>query len=312
MSSSDGALQGQGSSARRAQISLVAGFISALLIVGTLLIGPGPVTATTGSGGCDPYFYRNSDAAGEYAVTGGFLIGTRATINIQPLILCAQFSPGFASGSFQWAAVQGPYTSDGVCDGCNIVQVGYGRCLNTNNGTFGSGNCNGSLYWYWAWGSYCGGTADGSGGDYGPIPLRIGSAITSPTGSMDFYVLRHLVGGTSYYDGYANGSLLAGTDANGNYRIARVPASSVCWNSSTDRSMAWFGEVFNDEDSMGGWNSSGARDHLDYNPLSFSHNTGWVSPSNLGSGACDYDIYAPTYTCTIASNTHVYVDTISR
>ena len=53
----------------------------------------------------------------------------------------------------------------------------------------------------------------GSGGIYGPIPLRIGSAMSQPPVSTDFYVLRETVGGVSYYDAYVNGTLLSGTDA---------------------------------------------------------------------------------------------------
>lgn len=134
-----------------------------------------------------------------------------------------------------------------------------------------------------------------------------------PPSNEDFYVLRESVGGVEYYDGYVKGALLAGLDANGDWLQARVRASDVCWDSYTDgRAMAWFGEVFNDEDSMGGWNQFGARDHLDYSPLRFSHDTGWVYPSNLGSGACDTESEPFVYTCTVASNTHIYVDTISR
>lgn len=54
------------------------------------------------------------------------------------------------------------------------------------------------------------------------------------------------------------------------------------------------------------------RDHLDYTSLKFSVNTGWLSPSSLGSGECNSDNNPAVYTCTIASNTHIYVDTFGR
>ena len=224
------------------------------------------------------------------------------------MTLCTTPQFGDPSGSFQWASVE-IYT---VAD--DIVQIGYGHCVNTDNlSQWGTTNCNGSMRWYWAWGGNCGGVVNGTGGTYGPIPLRIGAALSSPPSTSDFYVIRETVGGVSYYDGYVDGVLLSGSDALGHQRTARVAADNVCWNSTTtSRAMAWFGEAFNNGDSLGGWTVGGVRDHLDHNPLRFSVNTGWISPSNLGSGECDGDDWAPTFTCTIASNTHIYIDTESR
>ena len=105
---------------------------------------------------------------------------------------------------------------------------------------------------------------------------------------------------------------LQGTDALGNNRVARVAASSICWDAdSTYRSLAWFGETFNDGDSMGGWDASGSRNHLDYTSLRYSIATGWLTP-NLTAGECNGDNTPIVYTCTIVSDEHVYVDTIDR
>jgi hypothetical protein len=280
----------------------------ALTIAGTALgLDVRFARATDGAITCDLF---SGGQAGELASSSGFIIGARASIEGQPLTLCGQTTPAQASGSFHWAAVE---IDDGLYDGYDIFQVGYGRCLNTDNlSQWGATNCSGSMYLYWAWGSYCSGDVNGSGGVYGPIPLRIGSVITTPPSSTDFYVLRETIGGISYYDGYVNGTLLSGTDALGHTMTARVPAADFCWNTrSTNRYMTWFGETFNDGDSMGGWDSSGSRNHLDYTSLKFSINTGWVSPSNLGSGECNGDS-DPVYVCTIVSNSHIYVDTQSR
>jgi hypothetical protein len=108
------------------------------------------------------------------------------------------------------------------------------------------------IHWYWASGSNCGGAITGTGGSNGPIPLRIGSSLSSPPAGADYYVLRHVVGGTIWYEAYINGTLLQGTDANGNNRIARVSAASVCWDTDSNRQLVWFGETFNASDSMGG------------------------------------------------------------
>jgi hypothetical protein len=198
----------------------------------------------------------------------------------------------------------------------NIVQIGYGRCWDVNNDDSMLGTlCDGSLHYYWAWSGEC--PPDplwGSGFESGAIPLRIGGALPSPPTTRNFYVIRETIGGVSYYDGYVDGTLLHGPNALGQTIYARVQASSVCWNNwtGTNRKMLWMGETWNPGDSMGGWNGSGARDHLDYNSLQYSWGTGWVSPSNLGSGACDWEDNPDVYTCTIASKSHIYVDTVSR
>ena len=83
--------------------------------------------------------------------------------------------------------------------GLNIVQLGYGRCLRVNNDAmFGSTNCNGQYYWYWAWGSHCApGAINGTGGSSGPIPIRIGAALGNTPPTANVYVVRELVGGVS-------------------------------------------------------------------------------------------------------------------
>ena len=73
---------------------------------------------------------------------------------------------------------------------------------------------------------------EGSGGDRGAVPLRIGPAITTIPSTTDFYVLRETVLGVSYYDAYVNGTLLTGLDALGHTHPARIEAASVCWKRS--------------------------------------------------------------------------------
>jgi hypothetical protein len=243
--------------------------------------------------------------AGEVAHTGSYLVGSRSTVEGQRLDLCTGGS-NEVSGSFHWAALENlmpPWDQSGY----NIVQVGYGRCVHVNNGIPGLGTlCNGSYYWYWAWGSYCGGTADGSGGVYGPIPIRIGAALTNPPASADYYVLRQTLNGLVYYSGYVNGQLLTGQDANGNTVTARIRAYRACWDSdNTYRRLAWFGEVFNGGDSMGGWNTNGTKNHLDYTSMRYSVNTGWLAPS-LVPGGCN--VTSTPFTCTIAATDHIYID----
>jgi hypothetical protein len=239
-------------------------------------------------------------------MSANFVIGVRATIEGQVLALCHDEGDGPPSGSFQWTAIGEGSSVD------NIVQVGYGRCARTDNGSFGSTNCNGNLYWYWAWGGDCGSGVNGTGGSAGPIPLRIGPALSSPPSSSNFYVFRESVGGVEYYDGYVNGVLLQGTDALGNNRIARVAASSVCWNSSMPlRYLFYFGEVFNDEDSMGGWAANGTKNNLDYTAMQYSYATGWKS-TNFSSGNCYVETARQIYTCTIAAPNHIFINTIDR
>lgn len=283
--------------------------VALVIATGALLGAPGLATAADGATACATYDGQNQ--AGEVGLSAGWERGARATIEGQLLTLCQDIGTHPYSGSFQWAAVQDPYWSPS-----NIVQVGYGRCIRVDNYVdWGTQNCNGSLYWYWAWGSYCGsGDPNGSGGVYGAIPLRIGSALSAPPATKDYYVLRENVGGTYYYDAYVDGVLLQGTDALGNTRTARIAASSICWDADTStRSLAWFGETFNDGDSMGGWNSAGVANHLDYTSLRYSINTGWLAPSMAPANShCNVETTPTVFTCKIASSDDIYIDTISR
>jgi hypothetical protein len=281
--------------------------VALVVVVGSLLGQPRLALATTGAGECDP---NSPEQAGQFAQTGHFLIGARATIEGQVLTLCHDSGSLYPSGSFHWSAIA---NFDSI-NGLSIIQVGYGRCVRTDNDPmFGSTNCNGSLYWYWAWGGDCGSGVNGTGGTSGPIPVRIGSALSSPPNAMDYYVIRETVGGVQYYDGYVNGSLLQGTDALGNTRTARVAASSVCWNTlTTGRYMYWFGEVFNEQDSMGGWAANGTLNHLDHDSLQYTYNQGWTATGFTSGGPCDYETVPLVYSCTIAAGDHIYVDTISR
>lgn len=281
-----------------------------VLAVAAVLLGPGVVVAADGATVCTVFTYQNQ--AGEIAVSAGWERGARATVEGQPIALC-QYTGGDHrySGSFEWVAIQAPELSLS-----NIFQVGYGHCARVDNDpAWGTTNCNGGMYWYFAWGSYCGsGTPTGSGGIYGAIPLRIGSALSSTPPTKDIYVLRENVGGTYYYDAYVGGVLLQGLDALGNNRVARVPVSSICWDSdSVTRSLYWFGETFNDGDSMGGWRADGTYDHLDYTLLRYSINTGWLVPS-LGApnSHCNSESRPAVYTCKIVDDQHIYVDTVSR
>jgi len=282
---------------------------AAALAAAVALTAPGTVLAADGAVTCTQYTYTNQ--AGEVAVSAGWERGARATVEGQPMVLC-NYTGGAnqPSGSFQWVAIEvaDPYGSPS-----NIFQVGYGHCIRVDNSQqWGLTNCNGNMYWYWAWGSNCGSGQTGSGGAYGAIPLRIGTALSSTPPTKDMYVLRENIGGTYYYDAYVGGVLLQGTDALGNNRVARVPASSICWDSDSQyRALTWFGETFNDGDSMGGWDASGTRKHLDYDYLRYSINTGWLVPS-LGTGECNADNWPAVYTCTIVSDQHIYIDTVSR
>lgn len=264
---------------------------------------PAIALAGDGAGSCDA---ASPQQAGILAGSNqGTLIGGRASVEGQVLALCHDTGDYSPSGSFHWAAVQ-------IADpnGNNIVQVGYGRCQRTDNlSQWGTTNCNGNLYRYWAWGSDCGAGVAGSGGSYGPIPMRIGPVLSSPPAIQDFFVIRETVNGQSFYDAYVNGALLQGTDARGQQRVARVLASSVCWNASLPgRSVAWFGEVFNDRDSMGGWNTDGTQNHLDYTTMRFSIATGWKSPGL--SNPCG-STFPQFYACSVVGD-HMYVDTIGR
>jgi hypothetical protein len=189
------------------------------------------------------------------------------------------------------------------------------RPLRHVNNDLGLGTlCNGSNYWYWAWGSNCGSGRTGSGGIYGPIAIRIGNSMANPSTS-DYYVLRQFLNGAYYYSGYVNGQLLQGIGADGLLKTARVPATSVCWNSfsGSSRQLYWFGETFNEGDSMGGWVGT-TQNHLDHDPLRYSYNTGWLVPNLPAVSPCNSDIPAgdTVRTCTIAEQDHIYIQTVNR
>jgi hypothetical protein len=192
-------------------LGIVSATLSAIIFI--------PPVFATGEATCQST--STSSAAGELGSSAGYIEGTRATIEGQSLPLCTGSA---ISGSFQWAAM------DNLSSVKNIMQIGYGRCANANN-NLGLGTvCNGNYYYYWAWGSDCGGIITGSDPSWGPVALRIGAALASPPATSDYYVIRENVGGIEYYDGYVNGSLLTGVDALGNTVSARVPASVVCWD----------------------------------------------------------------------------------
>jgi hypothetical protein len=241
-------------------------------------------------------------------------IGTRATIEGQSLPKCTWTVTAYPSGSFHWVSVVDPYNGSAN----NIVQVGYGTCVRADN-FLGLGTlCNGNYYWYWAWGSDCGGTVNGTGPGIGPVPIRIGAALTDPPPTRDIYVLRHVVNGVSRYEGYVNGSLLTGTDALGNTVSASVPASSVCWNSdnttglsgstTVGRATVWFGETFNSGDSLGGW-IGGVEHHLDYSSSQYSVATGWLDPGIANPADCLQQFNYPPYRCKLTASDQFYVQT---
>ena len=98
-------------------------------------------------------------------------------------------------------------------------------------------------------------------------------------------------------------------DALGQTRIARVAASSICWDGdSLYRYLIWFGETINDYDSMGGWAANGTRNHLDDTSLRYSVNTGWLVPS-LPTGQCNEETWPAVYSSTVVDNQHLYIDT---
>lgn len=146
----------------------------AIAITSTIaLAAPAPALAT-GEAECLPS--ANSFAGQWVSVVGAWDRGARATIEGQSLPRCTFGGYYHPSGSFHWASVAYHDWSNG-----NIVQVGYGRCSWVNN-ELGFGTlCNGSYYYYWAWGAYCGsGDVKGSGGELGPIALRIGPSLSAP------------------------------------------------------------------------------------------------------------------------------------
>lgn len=233
----------------------------------------------------------------------GFETGARATIEGQTLPLCIFAGTFYPSGSFQWAAM------GNFSDARNIVQVGYGRCLNTNNSP-GNIICDGNYHWYWAWGSACGGPVDGSYPGVGPGPLRIGPALSNPPPTRNVYVIRHLVNGVIRYEGFVNGVLLTGVGANGATISASVPASQICWDgdNSLDRHYVWFGEVFNPGDSMGGWTGSTAN-NLDYTAIRYSQNTGWLSPGFTFPVTCNSQNDFPPYRCKRTAADQLFITT---
>lgn len=133
--------------------------------------------------------------------------------------------------------------------------------------------------------------------------------MANPPSTNDYYILRETLSGVVYYSAYVNGSALVGSDALGYSVIARIAASSICWDSDqTDRRLAWFGETFNIGDSMGGWTGA-TQNHLDYNPLRYTVNSGWVAPSLAAGNPCNANGSAPLYSCTIAAADRIYIDT---
>lgn len=278
--------------------------IKVVLISTVMVAALMPVVANaTGEASCQ--VYSGQKQASETAYSSSYIAGARATIEGQTLPLCTG-SP-YYSGSFHWASLENIKST--WSSGNDIVQVGVGHCSNVNNSSGLGTVCNGSYYNYWAWGSQCGGAIDGTLPGVGPIAIRIGSPLSNPPPSNDYYVLRENIGGTIYYDGYVNGTLLSGVDALGNSVIARVAASKICWDSDqTDRRLAWFGEVFNSGDSMGGWVGT-TQNHLDYNPLNYTVGSGWIAPTLVGGNPCNGSTWAPLFTCTIAAANHIYIDT---
>lgn len=277
---------------------------SAVLAICTWLILP-PQVQATGETDCVPT--TSNGQAGVITYSGSYIVGSRATIEGQALPLCRFTGTSMPSGSFQWAAI-GNVNPNWYIIGANIVQVGYGRCDETNN-NLGLGKlCTGDYWYYWAWGTEGCGSPDGSGPGYGPVPIRIGPSLSVPPANADFYVLRHSVNGVEYYDGYVNGHLLTGSDALGHTVSARVAASRLCWDADqTYRRLTPFGETFNDGDSMGGWVGS-TKNHLDYNPIKYSVGSGWILTQFGSPQACNIETL-PTYSCYIPTSSHTYIDT---
>jgi hypothetical protein len=268
---------------------LRAAFVAAIVVFSLMT----PALATAGDGAANCHDDAQKGFANvSLAFQGVWERGTRATIEGQPLRLCYNTTQA-VSGSFQWAAV------GDVAHKYDIVQVGYGHCLFANGA-----NCNGLLYYYWAWGGNCGGIGTG------PTPFRIGPALSNPPANRDYYVIRENIGGTYYYSGYVGGVLLQGLDATGVNRVARVPASSICWDSdSPTRVVSWFGETWDQGDAIGGWDINLVKKHLDYTSMRYSVNTGWLTPPLQQSCFGSPSIY---YSCTVVTADHIYIDTIDR
>jgi hypothetical protein len=280
------------------------------LVVISSLVTPTPAMAA-GQAGCVPSSVRPQ--SGHATWSSGWEKGTRATIEGENLSLCLFSGSTIPSGSFQWVALENRksvwlWNNKLV----NIVQLGYGKCLNVNNNLDGGTVCNGQTYWYWAWGSYCGtGIPDGTLIGTGPVAFRIGPPMSGTPPTRDVYVIRHSVGGVVKYEGFVNGSLLTGLDALGNTVSASVPASRICWDSddvTSSRAMIWFGETFNVGDSMGGWNGS-TMDHLDYTTQRYTVGTGWLSPNHAFPADC---VHAdpPTYVCRLSGSDQMFIQTI--
>lgn len=145
----------------RKLILIKVGLVSSLMVAALM---PPPAFAT-GEASCQTYSGQRQ--AGEVALSGSYIVGGRASIEGQSLPLCT--GAAYASGSFHWAAIEN--VKPAWNNGANIAQVGYGRCLNVNNGLGVGTVCDGNYYNYWAWGSYCGGAIDGTVPGYGPIPI---------------------------------------------------------------------------------------------------------------------------------------------
>jgi hypothetical protein len=243
------------------------------------------------------------------AASGAYEVGARSTVEGQSNWLCVNGGSPWASGSFEWVSLQNGNPNWAYHNGIvNIVQVGYGICTNANNGLGLGTVCDGHYHWYWAWGSYCGsGSPSGTAPGYGPVAIRIGASLSSPPPTRDMYIARHVANGAERYEGFVGGVLLTGVNALGQNVSASVPASSLCWDlENSNREFFWFGETFNNGDSMGGWTGV-TRNHLDYTSVRYSINTGWLSPG-FGSGPCNVTT-PPVYTCTLSGTDRFYVDT---
>lgn len=113
------------------------------VVVFSILRAPGGASASDGSAACQPYTHQHQ--AGEAATSGNYVIGARATIEGQALTPCS-VPDTLPSGSFHWVAIQNVKSTGDP--GVNIIQVGYGRCINTNNSPLilGTTNCDGHYY----------------------------------------------------------------------------------------------------------------------------------------------------------------------
>jgi len=273
-----------------------------LMALGASLSLPSAVSAT-GETVCQS---GGTSLAQQNGALAAVEIGARANIEGQAIPLCIFGGTFYPSGAFHWAAVGN--LNDPA--GRDIVQIGYGRCANTNN-NLGLGTlCNGNFYAYWAWGGACPGDVDGSLPGVGPVPIRIGPALANPPPTRNYYVLRLLVNGVSTYQGFVDGALLTGLNALGQNVSASIPASEVCWNgdNSANRIVSWFGETWNPGDSMGGWVGATAN-NLDHTTIRYSVNTGWLSPNFSFPATCVNQQFFPPYRCKKTAADQLFITT---